>query len=144
MSNLFVRSILGFVLLTATVALVAPPAIAAEQGTKISIPDTAAGIWKSVDQHMLELKAVIAAGKLDQVHKHAYAVRDLVRALPAHSPGLSADAFAKVNANIPFVDTLAARLDQAGDAGDKAGTEANLVKFEAILKTIRSQYGTPQ
>ena len=142
MSNLFAKSLIGFVALACASVFVAPHTMAEGEETKIAIPDTATGIWKSVDKDIAQLKAVIAAGKLNEVHRYAYAVRDLIRALPTHSPGLSPDALAKASANIPFINTLAARLDQTGDAGDKAGTETNLVKFEAILKSIRGQYGT--
>lgn len=144
MFNSIVRSLFAFALFAGVFAVSAPPTFAEEQETKITMPATAAEIWKAVDQHMVQLKTVVASGKLDQVHTHAYAVRDLIRALPDHSPGLSPDALAKVRSNIPFVDTLATRLDQAGDAGDKPNTEANVTKLEAILKNIRSQYAAAQ
>lgn len=113
-------------------------AIAAEQA--VTIPATAAEIWKAIDMHMMELQADIKKGTLNKVHVHAFAVRDLVRALPSHSPGLSAEAIAKVTAQVKFVDTLAERLDQTGDANDKAGTEANTAKLENLLKSIRASY----
>lgn len=113
-------------------------AIAAEQS--VTIPATAAEIWKAIDMHMAELRADIKKGALHKVHEHAFAVRDLVRALPTHSPGLSAEAIAKVTEQVKFVDTLAERLDQTGDANDKAGTEANTVKLENLLKSIRANY----
>ncbi len=114
--------------------------LAAETEAPVTIPNTSAGIWKAIDGHMQELHAAIAQGKLNTVHQHAYAVRDLVRALPSHSANLSADALANVTAQTKFVDTLAQRLDQTGDANDKAGTEDNTRKLEAILKTLRAQY----
>lgn len=119
-------------------APVATTGIAAEQAT--TIPATAAEIWKAIDMHLAELHAVIKKGALKTVHEHAFAIRDLVRALPTHSPELSADAAAKVKSQVAFVDTLAERLDQTGDANDKAGTEANTTKLEAVLKNIRSNY----
>ncbi|MEQ1866228.1 MAG: transporter [Micropepsaceae bacterium] len=122
----------------APVAYGVATAVAAEQAT--TIPATAAEIWKAIDMHMMELHADIKKSALNKVHEHAFAVRDLVRALPTHSPGLSADAIAKVNGQIKFVDTLAERLDQTGDANDKAGTEANTVKLETSLKSIRANY----
>jgi hypothetical protein len=53
---------------------------------------------------------------------------------------LSAEALAKVTSQAKFVDTLAERLDQTGDANDKAGTEDNLAKLETVLKNIRANY----
>lgn len=119
-------------------ASAAPAAEAAE--AKINIPATTSGIWQAIDSHVSELHGVIASGKLDSVHLHAYAVRDLVRALPAESKTLSADSLAKVKSQSKFVDTLAERLDHTGDANDKAGTESNLQKLEGILKLLRAQY----
>ena len=106
----------------------------------VVIPATSAEIWKAIDARMVELRADIGKGALKNVHKHAFAVRDLVRGLPSRSSGLSAAAITNVTAQVPFVDTLAARLDQTGDANDKPGTEANLAKLENVLKTIRANY----
>jgi hypothetical protein len=114
--------------------------VAAETEAPVTIPNTSAGIWQAVDSHMQELHAAIAQGKLNTMHQHAYAVRDLVRSLPSHSANLPAEALAKVTAQTKFVDTLAERLDQTGDANDKAGTESNVSKLEGVLKTIRDQY----
>ncbi len=113
-------------------------AIAAEQA--VTIPATAAEIWKAIDMHVTELHADIKKGALSKVHEHAFAVRDLVRALPTHSPGLSTEAIAKVTEQVKFVDTLAERLDQTGDANDTAGTQGNTAKLEALLKSIRANY----
>ena len=115
-------------------------AAAEEPEAKVAIPATAGGIWQAIDSHIAELHGALAAGKLDGVHAHAYAVRDLVRALPTHSPNLPAEALAKVKGESKFVDTLAERLDHTGDANDKVGTQANLQKLEGVLKLLRAQY----
>ncbi len=107
---------------------------------KISIPATSAEIWQAIDSHITELHNVITSDKLGSVHVHAYAVRDLVRALPSESNNLSPDALAKVRGESKFVDTLAERLDHTGDANDEAGTESNLQKLEGVLKLLRAQY----
>jgi hypothetical protein len=107
---------------------------------KIAIPASASGIWQAIDGHLAELRGAITSGKLASVHVHAYAVRDLVRALPTHSKDLSAEALDKVKGESKFVDTLAERLDHTGDANDKPGTQANLQKLEGILKLLRAQY----
>jgi hypothetical protein len=127
------------------IASIAAPitiALAEEREPAVTIPATAAEIWGAIDVHMGTLRGVVKAGKLGEAHEHAFAVRDLVRALPTHSPGLSEAAMATVKSNVKFVDTLATRIDQTGDSGDQAGTEANLAKLEAVLKTLRAQYPT--
>lgn len=137
-STLRAIGLAAFVGLALTIQAAVPPATAAEAATVI--PATSAEIWKAIDMHLGELRADIAKSALKNVHTHAFAVRDLVRGLPTRSSGLSADAIANVTAQVPFVDTLAERLDQTGDANDKAGTEANLAKLEKVLKTIRANY----
>jgi hypothetical protein len=133
--NLPVVVLLGSSVLWGHVALAA-------EGTEAptAIPATADGIWQAIDKHVELLDSAIARSKLDGVHLHAYAVRDLVRALPTHSPNLAADALTKVKQQSKFVDTLAERLDQTGDANDKPATEANLHKLEGVLKHLRAEY----
>ena len=80
--------------------------------------------------------------KLTDVHVHAFAVRDLVHALPARSSGLRADALAKVKSTSGFVDTLATRLDKSGDAGDVPATVSALARLERLLNQLRVVYPT--
>ena len=128
------------VLMTSSVIFSAPVAVAAKAEEKVSIPATSEAIWQSIDKEIEQLAALIQNGKLEEVHHHAFAVRDLVAALPARSASLGADKMAQVKANTKFVDTLAERLDATGDAKDKAGTESNFQKLKTVLKTIRANY----
>jgi len=100
------------------------------------IPDTADGIWLAIDQKSAELKATIQSGKLDDVHHQAFAIRDLVAALPSHSPTLPAEDKAKLESAAKFVNTLADRLDESGDANDKASTQENYDKLVTVLNGI--------
>lgn len=104
------------------------------------IPATSEAIWRSIDKETERLATVIQTGKLDEVHHHAFAIRDLVTALPTGSGNMPAEKLAQVKANTKFVAALAARLDTAGDAKDKAATEANFQKLKDVLKTIRANY----
>ncbi len=127
----------------ASFCLVAPAFAADEKDepeVKIKIPDTSEGILKEVKQHEEELAKTITDKKLDDVHHHAFAIRDLVKALPDKSKGLAADKLSKLKANAKFVADLAKRLDESGDSKDQAGTEANFKKLQGILKQIRSLY----
>lgn len=118
-----------------------PNAHAAEKaGAQVKIPATSVAIWQSIDQETEQLAALIQTGKFENVHHHAFAIRDLVAALPAHSASFPADKLAQVKTNSKFVATLAERLDATGDAGDKAGTESNFRKLKALLKTIQADY----
>lgn len=127
----------------ASFCLVAPAFAADEKDEpemKIKIPDTSAGILKEVKQHEDELAKTITDKKLDDVHHHAFAIRDLVNALPDKSKDLAGDKLSKLKANAKFVADLAKRLDESGDSKDQAGTEANFKKLQGILKQIRSLY----
>jgi hypothetical protein len=135
-----VQKVIAAALLGMAFAATAGAAGTAETPSSTPVPATSAEIWRAIDTHVQELQAIVAKGGLSAVHLHAYAIRDLVRGLPTHSQGLSDAALGKVKEQIRFVDTLAGRLDQTGDANDKAGTEANLSKLEGVLKAIREQY----
>lgn len=109
---------------------------AEEEAAPLAIPDTADGIWQAIEQHSAELKATIANGPLSEVHLHAFAIRDLVAGLPARSPTLPAEDQAKLEGEVKFVATLATRLDETGDAGDQAGSQANYDKLVTVLNGI--------
>lgn len=115
-------------------------AVAAEAEEKIAIPETSDAILQAIDAKSAELKKTIDGGKLDDVHHQAFAIRDLVNALPAKSTSLAADKLAKVKGETKFVATLAERLDATGDAKDLAGTKQNYAKLTAVLASIRGNY----
>jgi hypothetical protein len=115
-------------------------AIAAEATQKTAIPRTIEGIWQAIDAKSAELKDTIATAHLDQVHHQAFAIRDLVAALPARSSSLPADKLGKVQGGVKFVATLAERLDSTGDANDLAGTKQNYDKLTGVLASLRSSY----
>lgn len=112
------------------------PAPAAEASTPTSIPDSADGTWMAIDKQSAELKTAIDGNNLKGVHHTAFAIRDLVAALPERSPTLSGEDKIKLENEIKFVSTLADRLDETGDAGDQAGSKANYEKLAAVLTGI--------
>ena len=119
--------------------VVASPSPASEPEpaeASMAIPDSADGIWKAIDQQSADLKASIQSGALKDVHHKAFAIRDLVAALPAHSPTLLADEQTKLQGEVKFVATLADRLDATGDANDKAGAQENYDKLVTVLNGI--------
>ncbi|MGH8049612.1 MAG: hypothetical protein ACREPB_03020 [Arenimonas sp.] len=114
-----------------------PPAMETEEAsTPTSIPDSADGIWMAIDKQSSELKTAIDSNNLKDVHHMAFAIRDLVAALPEHSPTLSAEDKTKLENEVKFVSTLADRLDETGDAGDQAGSKANYEKLAGVLTGI--------
>jgi acetolactate synthase small subunit len=108
---------------------------------KVKVPDTLPDIWKQIHAHHQQLKDVVKDNKLAEVHEHAFAVRDLAKALPAKSPP---DHKKHIENLVKKVSQIAADLDKSGDAGDKAATEANLKKFDAALKSMEDMIGTDE
>jgi hypothetical protein len=113
---------------------------AEKEAPPVKIPDTVAGIWQSVDAENEAMAKGIQAGKLGELHGHAFALRDLVAELPARSASLPPEKLAKVKADAKFVATLAQRLDAAGDANNKAAAQSSFEKLRDVLKAIRTNY----
>lgn len=111
-----------------------------EAGEAVKIPDTLTGVWQEILEHKLALDSTIKASKLADVHKVAFAIRDLVKALPDKSKDLPADKLQRVQSGVKQVEKLASELDKTGDAGDQAATEANAKKLDGVLKLIEAQY----
>ena len=109
-----------------------------EAHAKIQVPDTLDGIWKEIHHHHQELKDTVKVGKLAEVHEHAFAIRDLGKALPAKVPS---EHKKHVENMVKKLSQIAADLDKSGDAGDQAKTEANLKKLEALLKEMEDMAG---
>lgn len=115
-----------------------PLAHAAEKAVApVQIPAASEAIWRSIDKETAILDTLIRTGKLEDLHHHAFAIRDLVAALPSRSGALPAEKIAQIKASSKYVATLAERLDASGDAKDKAGAASNLLKLKGVLKTIR-------
>ena len=106
--------------------------------TQAKIPAGSEAIWRSIDKEIAILDASIQTGKLEELHHHAFAIRDLVAALPSRSGSLPAKKTAQIKAYGKFVATLAERLDAAGDANDKSAAVSNLAKLKGVLMTIRA------
>lgn len=113
-------------------------ALADEKGEKVKIPATAEGILKAIHAKHGELGETVKNKKLADVHHHAFAIRDLAKALPAKVP---ADSKSKVESSVKNISKLADDLDKSGDDGDQAKTEANLKKMDGLLKVLATQTG---
>ena len=112
-------------------------ALAAEKEEKVKIPDTVEGIFKAIHEHHMELAETVKNKKLADVHLHAFAVRDLAKALP---PKAAADKKKQVEGAVKNISKLADDLDKAGDDGKQAETEALLKKLDGVLKVLEAQF----
>ena len=120
----------------------AEAAVAHTASARAPLPQTADSIWREIDAKSKALQKNIASGALDQVHHHAFAIRDLVATLVTHSATLAPDRLAKVKSGAKFVATLADRLDATGDAKDLAGTKQNFAKLVKVLTNLRANYAS--
>ena len=107
-----------------------PPAAPAHNAT---IPDKASEILKAIQEKQAELTKTVAAKKLADVHHLAFEIRDLAKALPAKA---EASKKAQADGAVKNISTLADDLDASGDAKDQAKTEANLKKFDGVIKVL--------
>lgn len=122
-------------------SLLFPLAASAEDADKPTIiPDTPAAIHQAVDKETDGMAKLIQAGTVRDLHHHAFAVRDLVAALPDKSASLPADKLANLKAANKFVGTLAERLDAAGDANDKPAAETSFGELKGVLSSIWTNY----
>lgn len=103
-------------------------------------PDSVGGILQAVKVHEGELSNLVTAKELGKVHEAAFAIRDLVAALPEKSGQLSAEQQAKLKGNVKYVATLAERLDAAGDAKNQGATEATFKQLQSVLGAIEGLY----
>lgn len=110
--------------------------------SKVTIPSTIPAIWKAIDEQAASINQALKENQLTSIHERAFAIRDLVNALPAKSLDLSDEQKKTLQNNLSFVAQLATRLDKTGDANDKEGTQANWDKLEKILTQLRELYQT--
>lgn len=106
---------------------------------KTEIPKTLPALWKEIVEHQHELRSVVVAKELEEVHHIAFKIRDYVAALPGKSK-LDADKKKSLKASVAYVDSLANELDEAGDGGDSAGVAALVVKLDLELKSVEALY----
>ena len=109
-----------------------------EKETKVKIPDTTEGIFKAIHEEHMKLAATVKNKKLEDVHHHAFAIRDLANALSAKA---TADKKKQVEGTVKNIAKLAGDLDESGDAKDQAKTEANLKKLDGLIKVLATQFG---
>ncbi|HBD9326842.1 TPA: transporter [Legionella pneumophila] len=112
--------------------------------SKVAIPSTIPEIWKVIDGQAASINQSLKENQLTSIHEHAFAIRDLVNALPPLSMDLSDEQKKLLQSNLNFVAQLATRLDKTGDANDKEGTQVNWDKLEKILTQLRALYQTSQ
>lgn len=89
-----------------------------------------------IEQRHQILTRIVVEKKLDEVHKQAFAIRDLAKEL---SGVVAPEKKMKVTATASNISKLADELDESGDAGNQVATEANLKKMDGLIMMLMSQ-----
>lgn len=99
---------------------------------------TVGEIWAQIGNEQDQLVAVIQNDQLDDVHRLAFGIRDLVVGMAAKANAASPSNARKVNSLVAQVKTSAAKLDELGDAGNLSGTQEEYAKFDTALRALNT------
>ena len=100
------------------------------------IPATVEEIWTAIHKQQTKLAAVVEKKDLGEAHDHAFAIRDLVKALPAK---IAAEHKVKAEESAKEIANLAADIDKSGAAGAQKATEANVKKLETAVAALEAR-----
>ena len=100
------------------------------------IPATVEEIWKEIQKQQGKLAAVVAEKDLGEAHDHAFAIRDLVKALPDKVP---ADHKPAAKAGAKEIAKLASDIDKSSAAKAQKTTEANVKKMDAAVAALKAK-----
>lgn len=114
-----------------------------DNDTKAGMPSSVPELWKAVQAGRVRLDQLVAGNKLGMVHEVAFWVRDLVAELPRHSK-LAPESAVRLEDSSTRVAQIAAALDEAGDAGDKAAVKTQLTRLDGVLTLIEGLYPADQ
>lgn len=110
-----------------------------QEAKKTEIPKTLPGVWSEITEHQEALHGILKANELESVHHVAFSIRDYVEALPGKSK-LTGEKKKLLKGYVVQVDTLAAELDEAGDAGDSTAVAALVGQLDMRLQGIEALY----
>ena len=99
------------------------------------VPETVEGIWKAILAKQGQLERRVAAKKLGEAHDYAFAIRDLVDALPAKVP---AENKSKAEAGAKEIAKLAADIDKSSAAKAQKATEANVTRMGKAITALQT------
>ena len=99
------------------------------------IPATVEEIWKEIQKQQTKLATVVTEKDLGEAHDHAFAIRDLAKALPGKLP---AENKSKAEAGAKEITKIAADIDKSGAAKAQKATEANVKKMDAAIAKLQA------
>jgi hypothetical protein len=78
----------------------------------------------------------VAKKDLGEAHDHAFAIRDLAKALPGK---VAAESKGKAEDSAKEIAKIAADIDKSGAAGAQKATEAGVKKMEAAITALKAK-----
>ena len=99
-------------------------------------PPTVEEIWAAIHKQQSKLKDVVEKKDLGEAHDHAFAIRDLVKALPEK---IAAEHKTTAETSAKEIAKLAADIDKSGAAGAQKATEENVKKLDAAVKALEAK-----
>lgn len=105
----------------------------------VKIPPTVEEISAEIGKQQTSLAAIVAKKDLGGAHDHAFAIRDLVKALPGK---VAAESKAKAEAAAVEIAKIAADIDKSGAGGAQNATEANVKKMDAAVTALQADLKT--
>jgi hypothetical protein len=103
------------------------------------IPATADEIWVAIRKQQGKLATTVEKKDLGEAHDFAFAIRDLVKALPQKLP---AEQKAAAEKSAKDIAGIAAEIDKAGAAGAQKATEAGVKKMNAAVEALEKKFKT--
>ena len=111
-----------------------------QHGGEVKVPESAGAIWHEIGEHVELLDSTIDNGKLAEVHRIAFAIRDLANGLPDTSKDLPEAKQKLLKGYVERIAEHAKNLDTYGDGGDQSKTEAEFSQLKKRLDYMRKLY----
>ena len=108
------------------------------EATPIVPAATVPEIWAQIETERSILKTTVESGTLDEVQQLADRISGLVVAAAQKANAASPATAEQVNGMVDQVKASAAKLDELGDTGDRALTQAEFNKFSSVLDAFKN------
>ncbi|MBI2920662.1 MAG: hypothetical protein HYY18_06210 [Planctomycetes bacterium] len=90
-----------------------------------------------MEARLASIDALVASGKLDEVHKDAEAIQKLAEGLPEHAKGFAAEKATAIGAASKELAGFFAEIDEAADNGKKDETVAVVKKMKDLVARLK-------
>ena len=108
------------------------------EGEQVNTSGSTSELVARIHDQEGQLEEIISSARLNEVHKKAFAIRDLVVAAAAQAPASQQTA---LEPHVGEVRTIAGDLDESGDSGDLAKTKSGFQELKTHLRAIESVLG---